>query len=98
VIMIELTVPAEEGIVAAQLRKEARYQSLLDEINSRNRWKAFLLTVEVGARGHNPWSANRALRTLGLTSRESKKLLKSVSAVASRCSLAIFQAHKEPHW
>ena len=98
VILLELTVPAEEGIVAAQLRKQARYQTLLDEIQSRTKWKAVLLTVEIGARGHNPWSARRAFQTLGLTSREANKLLKSLSVVAARCSLAIFQAHKESHW
>ena len=98
VILLELTVPAEEGIVAAQLRKQARYQTLLDEIQSRTKWKAVLLTVEIGARGHNPWSARRAFQSLGLTSREASKLLKSLSVVAARCSLAIFLAHKESHW
>src|SRR6185437_3624783 len=98
VILLELTVPAEEGIVAAQLRKQARYQTLLDEIQSRTKWKAVLLTVESGARGHNPWSARRAFQSIGLTSREATKLLKSLSVVAARCSLAIFFAHRESHW
>ena len=35
VIMIELTVCAEEGSAAAQMRKESRYQSLLDSISFR---------------------------------------------------------------
>ena len=34
VILLELTCPAEEGIAAAQRRKEARYQELLEQINS----------------------------------------------------------------
>ena len=74
VILIELTVPAEEGIVAAQLRKQARYQALLDEIQSRTKWKAVLLTVEIGG-------ARRAFQSLGLTSREANKLLKSLSVL-----------------
>src|ERR1043165_9772702 len=51
VVMIELTVCAEEGIAAAQMRKESRYQSLLDEITALKSWRPFLLTLEIGARG-----------------------------------------------
>ena len=51
VILLELTCPAEEGIAAAQIRKQSRYQDLLDEINATKTWKARLLTLEVGARG-----------------------------------------------
>ena len=51
VILLELTCPAEEGIAAAQIRKEARYQELLEQINGTKTWKARLLTVEIGARG-----------------------------------------------
>ena len=49
--MLELTCCAEEGIAAAQVRKESRYQGLLDEINAAGKWTAQLLTIEVGARG-----------------------------------------------
>ena len=52
--------------------------------------------MEIGARGHR--SARRAFQSLGLTSREANKLLKSLSVVAARCSLSIFLSHKESHW
>ena len=50
VILLELTCPAEEGIAAAQIRKQSKYQDLLNEINATKTWKARLLTLEVGAR------------------------------------------------
>jgi hypothetical protein len=40
VVLIELTCPAEEGMRAAQLRKETKYSELLDSVNATNVWKA----------------------------------------------------------
>jgi hypothetical protein len=45
VILLELTCPAEEGIVAARLRKEAKYLPLLEQIK-RNKWSVTFLTME----------------------------------------------------
>ena len=49
-ILLELTCCAEEGVKAAQLRKQVRYHELVENINATN-WNASLLTIEVGARG-----------------------------------------------
>jgi hypothetical protein len=51
VILLELTCPAEEGIDAAQVRKESKYDGLVRAINDTKTWRARLLTLEVGARG-----------------------------------------------
>ena len=40
VVLLELTCPAEEGIEAAQVRKEERYRHLLTQINDTRTWKA----------------------------------------------------------
>jgi hypothetical protein len=40
----------------------------------------------------------RAFTILGFTAVEAKKLCKSVSEVAARCSFAIFLAHKQKTW
>ena len=95
VILLELTVPAEEGLHAAKLRKEAKYTKLLESIAESNFWKPQLLTLEVGARGLVSTRTYRALTILGFTAVEAKKLCKSVSEVAARCSFAIFLAHKQ---
>ena len=47
--MIELTCPAEEGIEAARVRKQARYEQLTQDIANAG-WVADLLTIEVGVR------------------------------------------------
>ena len=49
VVLVELIVPSEEGIEAAQVRKEARYLDLCNAINSdtSNPWKASLFTCTV---------------------------------------------------
>ena len=98
VILLELTVPAEEGVEAAQLRKEAKYTKLLDEIAASNFWKPKLFTLEVGARGLVATRTFRAFTSLGFTRIEANKLCKSLSEVAARCSYAIYLAHKQKTW
>ena len=46
VMLLELTCCAEEGINAAQLRKEVRYHELVENIKENN-WNAELLTIEL---------------------------------------------------
>jgi len=98
VILLELTVPAEEGLHAAKLRKEAKYIKLLESISDSNYWKPQLLTLEVGARGLVSTRTYRAFTVLGFTAVEAKKLCKVVSDVSARCSFAIFLAHKQKTW
>jgi hypothetical protein len=93
VILLELTVPAEEGLQAAHLRKEAKYTKLLESITATNFWKPQLLTLEVGARGLVATRTYRAFTILGFTA-----LCKLLSEVAARCSFAIFLAHKHKTW
>jgi len=93
VILLELTCPAEEGITAAQIRKESRYHELINEINETKTWKAHLLTVEVGARGLVASTTYRIFRVLGLTAPQAKSLVKALSEIVVRCSYAIYLAH-----
>src|SRR4051812_35243323 len=98
VVLIELTCPAEEGMAAAQLRKETKYSSLLDSINATNIWKASLWTLEVGARGLVGLSCHKTFVRLGFTSSQARALCKRLSSVAARCSYAIYQAHNNLAW
>jgi len=93
VLLIELTCPVEEGMGAAQLRKEAKYSELLDSINATNVWKASLWTLEIGARGLVGLSSHKTFVRLGFTSLQARALCKRLSSVAVRCSYAIYQAH-----
>ena len=83
---------------AAQLRKEAKYARLLEDITASHFWKPKLLTLEVGARGLVATRTFRAFKSLGLATAEAKKLCKGLSEVAARCSYAIYLAHKSKTW
>ena len=98
VILLELTCPAEEGITAAQIRRESRYADLLERINETKTWKARLLTLEVGARGLVGSSTFRNFRILGLNTLQTKNLVKNLSEVVVRCSYAIYLAHSSFVW
>ena len=74
VILLELTVPAEEGLQAAKLRKEAKYTKLLESIAASNFWKPQLFTLEVGARGLVATRTYRAFTMLGFSGAQAKKL------------------------
>jgi hypothetical protein len=78
VILLELTCPAEEGIHAAQIRKEDRYDNLMAEITDQ-KWTPTLLTLEVGARGLVGSRTFRSFVTLGFSLRSANELCKSLS-------------------
>jgi len=100
VILVELTVPAEEGIEAAQLRKEARYLPLCDAINADkvNPWKASLFTVEAGARGFVAHTMRSFLRKLGLPGAKASSACKDISLIAMRCSYCIYLSRDTEAW
>jgi len=97
VILIELTCPAEEGMVNAQLYKETRYNQLKSEIQERS-WSVTLMTIEVGVRGFVGYSLPKCLSLLGFSRSNSTKLCKMVSLVSAKCSYAIYLASNSPNW
>ena len=98
VFLIELTVPAEEGIEAANLRKQGRYFPLVTEINDSTKWSAKCLAIEVGARGFVALSTQSFLRKFGIPDRALKKLVKTLSTIAAKCSYSIYLAHENKMW
>jgi len=86
VLLIELTCPAEEGMAAAQLRKETKYSELLDSINATNVWKASLWTRDRGAWFSWPVFA-QDLRSAWLHFVASKSLVQAL--VVGCCSLFV---------
>lgn len=97
VILLELTCCAEEGIEAAQMRKEARYADLMS-LASECKWAPTLLTLEVGARGLVCSKTLHAFTKLGFSSPSARSLCKSLSEVVARCSYAIYLGHSSPAW
>ena len=99
VILIELTVPAEEGIEAAHKRKLAKYSGLVSSINDNaSPWSARILTLEIGARGYVPNSASRLFRNLGYGKKHCSSLCKTLSLIAAKCSYALHLAHSSKRW
>ena len=92
--------PAEEGITAAQVRKQARYLDLLNAINSdsSNPWKASLSTNEVGARGHVAHTTRCFLRKLGMTRAKTKSACNDIALITVRCSFAIYLSKDNEAW
>ena len=99
VIFGELTCPAEEGIVEANLRKQSRYADTADAIRGlRNPWTVHVLTLEVGARGFVARSTYTFLRKVGFTAVAAKSTCRQISEVVARCSYAIYLRHNEKEW
>jgi hypothetical protein len=94
---IELTCPAEEGIGAAQIRKEARYFNLQCSAKDRQ-WKSEVATLEIGARGFVARTVPRMLKRLGRGPRQIRADIKNVSNIAARCTYAIYLARESISW
>ena len=100
----ELTVPLEENISAAAIRKRNRYSvstkwklSLADQCR-RNFWTVHDFTFEVGLLGWIGYSTRRFLSKLGFKSSHLKWLLKRISKTTMRSSYLIWCCRKERTW
>jgi hypothetical protein len=100
VLLVELTCPAEEGIEAASIRKQARYLQLASNINNDNTkpWQASVFTIEAGARGFVAHSMTVFLRKIGVSPRRARAICKSISLICANCSYTIFLQKDAPHW
>lgn len=98
VLIVELTVPADENIVAAHTRKKARYTELAHDINLSTEWTATIHPIEVGARGFVSRSMNCFLRKIGFSHRLAATTCKNVSLVTARCSHHIWLSRENRTW
>lgn len=101
VLLVELTYPAEEGIVEASFRKQARYLPLKKQIEEEKRpypWKAKIFTIEVGARGFVANSVFSFLRKIGFSSSQARLACKDVSVISARCSYGIWLMRHSKCW
>ena len=100
VILVELTCPAEENILAAQIRKEARYLDLQELIKTSTRgyWLSHLFTIEAGARGFVANSMRGFLRKIGFSPTQASSTCKEVSLIVAKCSHTIWLSHRNRVW
>jgi hypothetical protein len=96
-ILLELTVPFEDGVCAAADRKSQKYQALQQEIAS-NGYTCTLFTVEVGCRGNSIDSLRLCLSKLGLGRKVVNRVCQSAALTALRCSYYIYLSRSNPSW
>jgi hypothetical protein len=97
IIWAELTVPLEENIMNARLRKTAKYQKLAVALRLQG-WKVYDFTIEVGSIGYVSQSFGYFLRKLPISSSEVKKIEKEASLVALRSSYFIWSSRLFSDW
>ena len=97
IILVELTVPWEEGCGEAHERKTSKYQELLELCREKN-WTAWLFPVEVGARGFPAQSAWRLLQRLGMSGRTKRAAVRRLGETAERASCWLWSRRDEQTW
>lgn len=93
VLIIELTVPSEEGIEAAIERKKTMYSELAAEYRESG-WKITIYTVKVGWRGFMGLSTTQLLRDAGVTRGKLKKAPKALAEDAEKGSFWLWLTRK----
>ncbi|KAJ8353609.1 hypothetical protein SKAU_G00211760 [Synaphobranchus kaupii] len=97
VLLVELTVPWEEGVEAAHERKRAKYADLVAECREGG-WSARLYPVEVGARGFVGGSTTCLLKDLGLRGRALSKATREIAEEAEEASFWLWLRRRDKTW
>ncbi|XP_063051962.1 major histocompatibility complex class I-related gene protein-like [Engraulis encrasicolus] len=80
-VLVELTVPWEEGCEEAYERKATKYQQLAQDCRDKG-WQTWLFPVEVGCRGFPSRSAWNFFSAIGLDERSKKKTVRRMGEEA----------------
>ena len=97
IIIIELTVPWEEGCDEAHERKSSKYLELKEECQVRG-WKTWLFPVEVGCRGFPARSVWALLKAIGLRGNTRKRAVRSLGEEAEKASSWIWHLRDIREW
>lgn len=97
VLLVELTVPWEGGLEAANERKRAKYADLAAECREAG-WKAVTCPVEVGCRGYVGASTVRFLHEMGCTGARHRKAVKELAEEAEKGSFWLWLRRKHKSW
>ena len=97
VIMLELTVPAEENVADAHNRKTIKYDALVSSCLAQG-WHPVLLPFEIGCKGFVGFSLISCCKKLGMLKREITRISKLLSKVALRCSYLLYLSRNDRDW
>ena len=92
--MVELTVPYENRMEEAHAFKEEKYQDLRRDLE-REGYSAYILPVEIGARGFSGSSAYSLLSKLSITGKKRTLALRTLNETAENCSRWIWTKRNE---
>ena len=95
--LIELTIPWEEGIQAAYERKAAKYADLAAECREAG-WSTTIYPVEVGCRGFVGTSTTRLLRDVGTTGAKLRRVTKALAEEAEKGSFWLWLRRRDKNW
>ena len=96
--MLELTVPWESNLEAAEDRKEKRYQGLIEDCEEQG-WAASHSHLGVGARGYVDRKLLQLFKhEMGFTHCEVKQLREEVQRAAEKASLFIWLKRDDDTW
>ena len=95
--LVELTVPYEDNIDAAQVRKDDRYEGLLAECEEAG-WRATHLSVEVGCRGFIGHRLRQWFSTIGLNARQKNSAMREVQETVEKASHWIWLKRNDDRW
>ena len=96
-VWIELTVPWEENVNKAYVRKKGKHNSLERDVKAAG-WSVVPLCIEVTTRGYIHDSWGRMSKALGMLKSDSKFLRHSCSRVVKRCSYLLYQSRRFRDW
>lgn len=97
ILLVELTVPWEQGMEAANERKHSKYADLAAECQEAG-WRAITSPVEVGCRGFVGSSTVRLLRDIGCTGAGSRKAIKELAEEAEKGSFWLWLRRRDRGW
>ena len=96
-VMLELTVPLDRGIIDAHIKKINRYEELHQELTDSG-WDTRNFAIEVGSSGLIACSFKRALRQLGVPNHVQAPIFKEVAKTALRCTWVLWKERRTPSW
>ena len=97
VYLVQLIVPHEDNIGAAQVRKDDRYEELLENCEDA-RWEATHFPAEVGCRGFIGNRLKKWLINIGLPKRNVNKAIKEIEKVTEKANHWIWLKRNNDHW
>lgn len=97
IILVELTVPWEEGCEEAAERKRAKYQQLVQDSRDKG-WTTWLMTVEVGCRGFPAQSVWNLLTKVGLRGHLRKTAVRRLGEASERASCWLWHKREDKSW